>query len=43
VFVRHTSYEIVGVIIFYFPPLVKIITNCLISNFLFSLFLALGN
>jgi len=41
-FVRHTSYEIVCIIILCFPPFMKIITNCLMSNFLISLFLALG-
>ena len=42
IFFRHTSYEIVSVIISCFPPSVKIIFNCLVSNFLISLFLALG-
>jgi len=37
-FFCHISYEIVCVIILWFPPSVKIITNCLMSNFLISLF-----
>jgi len=41
-FVRLTSYEIVCVIILCFPPSVKIITNCLRSNFLISLFFSFG-
>jgi len=41
-FVRLTSYEIVCVIIFCFPPSVKIITNYLMSNFLISLFFRFG-
>ena len=41
-FVRHTSYEIVYVTILCFPPSVKIITNCLMSNFLISLFFSFG-
>jgi len=41
-FVHHTSYEIICVIILYFPPSVKIITNCLMSNFLISLFFSFG-
>jgi len=41
-FVRHTSYEIVCVIILCFPPSVKIIINCLMSNFLISLFFSFG-
>ena len=37
-FFSHSSYEIVCVIILCFPPFVKIIFNCLMSNFLISLF-----
>ena len=40
--VRHTSYEIFCVIILCFPALVKIITDCLMSNFLISLFFSSG-
>jgi len=41
-FFRLTSYDIVCLIIMCFPPSVKLISNCLMSNFLISLFLALG-
>ena len=41
-FVRHTSYEIVCVIILCFPPSVKIIPNCLMSNLLIGLFCRFG-
>jgi len=41
-FVRHTSYEIVCVIILCFPLSVKIIFNCLMSNFLISLSFSFG-
>jgi len=41
-FVRLTSYEIVCLNILCFPPSVKIITNCLMSNFLISLFFSFG-
>jgi len=41
-FVRHTSDEILCVIILCFPPSVKIIFNYLMSNFLISLFFSVG-
>jgi len=41
-FVRLTSYEIVCLIILCFSPSMKIITNCLMSNFLISLFYSFG-
>jgi len=39
-YVRHTSYEIVCVILLSFPPSVKIITNSLWSNFLIIQFVS---
>ena len=41
-FVCLTSYEIVCLIIMCFSPSVKISTNCLMSNFLISLFFSFG-
>jgi len=41
-FVHHTSYEIIFLMILCFPPSVKIITNCLMSNFLIGLFFSFG-
>jgi len=41
-FVCHTSYEIICIIILCFPPSVKIITNCLMSNFLITQFFRFG-